>query len=545
MRNDETLTVDGPIHIPSTRPHRVGLSKKVVAAAALLLLVNGPVLAAQTAGQRGCIVASHKGFTAVAKAEAKLAAACVKAAASGKLEDPTIEACVLADSKGKVAKASTKAMEKIAAACAEAPDFGATDLTGAAAVAQASGVRLAILDEMFGGELDTAIVLKAEDYRTAGCQAAVVKGVEACWKARLSAYGSCASSGLLSDITDAAGLAACRLADPSGKVADACGEGLRDDLSQPCAGVATDLAIPGCECRYLENCIETTVGNRGNAAVGAVAGLPSAPDLLPTVRVPQASSVPGPWVSAEHGPFVASRLLGRESDAPLACPLGAVNIYTILDAQADADYNDGILPYLLQQRVRVTYLGQDPVEVLPGGDPLLLQQEHAMPLYADARDFLRLSTRREVYDLVDLKAAQVGTTLNFGFEHCLHDCDALYASVFPPFVFSGHLLVHHFRTDRATLEAAVPLLAAEAESATGVRLVWAGRAVADFKLELVDGSVVQAFNALPADGTLVYELDGEVDPAADVVTMPQLAAFLAATTSDTVLAIDVAALPFP
>jgi hypothetical protein len=174
MRNDETLTVDGPIHIPSTRPHRVGLKTNVVAAAALLLLVNGPVLAAQTAGQRGCIVASHKGFTAVAKAEAKLAAACVKAAASGKLEDPTIEACVLADSKGKVAKASTKAMEKIAAACVEAPDFGAADLTGAAAVAQASGVRLAILDEMFGGELDTAIVLKAEDYRTAGCQAAVV-----------------------------------------------------------------------------------------------------------------------------------------------------------------------------------------------------------------------------------------------------------------------------------------------------------------------------------------------------------------------------------
>ena len=543
MRNDGTMRPAGPIHNHSPRPTRPGLGARMLAAAALLFLIDGPVLAEQTAGQRACVLASHKGFTAVAKAEAKLAAACVKAAASGRLEDPTIEDCVLADAKDKVAKASTKAMEKIAAACTEAPDFGAADQTGAAAVAAAAGVRLAILDEMFGGELDTAIVLKAEDERTAGCQAAVVKGVEACWKARLSAYGSCASSGLLSGITDAAGLAACREADPSGKIADACGEGLREDLSQPCAGVATDLAIPGCECRYLENCIETTVGNLDNAAVGAVAGLPPAPDVLPTVRVPQASAS-GPWVSAEHGPFVASRLLGRESDAPLACPLAAVNIYTVQDAQADADYNDGILPWLLQQRVRVTYLGQEPAEVLPGADPLLAQQEHAMPLYGHARDFLRLSTRREVYDLVELKAAQVGTTLNFGFEHCLHDCDALYASVFPPFVFSGHLLVHHFRTDRTTLEGAVPLLAAEAESATGLRLVWAGRAVADFKLELVDGSVVQAFNALPADGTLIYELEDGVDPA-DVVTMPQLAAFLAATTSDTVLAIDVAALPFP
>lgn len=99
-------------------------------------------------------------------------------------------------------------------------------------------------------------------------------------------------------------------------------------------------------------------------------------------------------------------------------------------------------------------------------------------------------------------------------------------------------MIHHFSADRATIEAAVAGLAAEAEMVPGVRLAWVGRAVADFKIELVDGSIVQSFNALRADGSLVYQLDPGVDPLADVLTLPAFGAFLDATTSDAIMLVE-------
>ena len=125
--------------------------------------------------------------------------------------------------------------------------------------------------------------------------------------------------------------------------------------------------------------------------------------------------------------------------------------------------------------------------------PELVQERQAMPLYADAKDFLHLATRREMHDLAPLKAAEVGTTMRFGQQQRLYDCDALYAELPPPnIIFGARLLLIHFNLDRQSLESSVAGLAAEVDSMPGVRLRWVGRTVADLKFELLDGSSCRA-----------------------------------------------------
>jgi len=532
-----------PLSTPAGRPFsrilaRIGRPLLAIA----ILAPASPALALQTRDQQACINTVHKAFAAVAKAESREAAACVKAASLGGLAQPTVAACIAADAKGKIAGAGAKATASIAKACSEAPDFGPSDFTGASAVATASGVRLEILEALLGDDVDAALATKAADKDAASCQAAVIKATDRCWKARVGGYAKCAAAGLETAIEDVAALAACRDSDVDGKIAKACVTDVQKALDTKCEGVDLDARLPGCTCRYPGDCVTVTLANAANEALTAAANLPAAATVLPDVRVAQAPAGE-PWVSPAYGEFVASHVIGREADAPLACPLGAVNIYTVQDPVADNDYNFGILPLLLQQGVRVLYSNTSPVDLLGSSPADLVQGHQAMPLYAAATDFLRLSTRREAHALIGLKTAQVGTTLNFGFEHCLHDCDAIYASEFsplndPPFIFGTRLMIHHFSADRATIEAAVAGLAAEAELAAGVTLAWVGRTVADFKLELPDGSIVQSFNALQADGSLIYKLDPGVDPETQVLTLPALGAFLDATTSDAIMLVE-------
>lgn len=535
---------------PRVEPAAAGRNRTFAAPGLLAPLVSGmailalaaPAQALQSKAQQGCILAVHKGFTAVAKAEAREAASCLKAAALGELAQPNIADCIAADAKGKIAGATAKATTSIPDACGEAPDFGIGDLTGAAAVAAAAGTRLDLLQALLGGDVDAALVTKAADTDGAACQAAVVKAADRCWKARVAGFAKCASAGLETTINDAAALAECRDADADGKIAKACVADVQKALDTKCEGVDLDARLPGCACRYSQSCVTITLANSTNDALSVAANLPAADPVLPDVRVVQSPLV-GPWISDAYGEYVASHVVGREPDAPLACPFGAVNIYTVQDPDDDTAYNNGILPLLLQQGVRVLYSNEGPVDLL-GSSPVDLVQGHqAMPLYGDAADFLHLATRYEVFALRDLKVGQVGNTLHFGFEHCLHDCDGIYASVFnplnnPPFIFGTRLMIHHFSADRATIEGAAAGLAAEAELVPGVHLAWVGRTMADFKLELPDGSLAQAFNKLQADGSLIYQLDPGVDPVTDVLTLPALGAFLDATTSDAIMLVE-------
>ncbi|TFH24569.1 MAG: hypothetical protein E4H03_03275 [Myxococcales bacterium] len=443
--------------------------------------------------------------------------------------------CTIVDTKEKVAKAANKAAASVAGKCAQLPDFGPNDPAGATAIERGKDARQALIRDVLASDLDAAVISSATDAAGAKCQSAVVKALDKCWNAYLKSYTTCAAKGLKDSIADVEGLDACRGDDPKGKVAKVCDEKLQAALEKSCAAADLDVIMPGCVCQDGRGCLELGAVAAANTALDTVANLPTAAPVVPVLRVPQAD-VGEPWVRpATADPYVASLVVGREHDAPLLCSLGAMNIHTVQDPAADAAYNAGILPLILDQGVRIFFLGDGPIDVLGTSPPMLVQQQHALPLYAGAGDFLKLATRAETHPLAPLKYGQVGDTLRFGLQECLHDCAALEMSTFPPFVFSGRLLLLHFDGERSAIEASVPLLAAEASGTSGVTLAWAGRTVADFRLELADGTVVDTFNPLPADGTLVYILDAGVDPAADVLTLPELSAFLTLTSSDAIV----------
>lgn len=510
----------------------------VPAALASLLLFAAAAPAAlpvQTPEQQACIRATNRAFVRVAAAEAKLASACIKAVAGGKAVHASVEACIAADTKGKVASAAAKAGDAVTKACSSAPDFGAADQTGAAAVAAASGAREEILEELFGAPIDGALALKATDKDAAACQAAIVKVVDRCWKARAAQYEGCAAEGLAVDVVDESGLAACRDGDAEGDVAAACVADVQEALDGKCDGADVDALLPGCECRYSQDCIALTIANAANARLSDAASLPAAATVMPETRRPMSHLV-GPWITPAHGEISAARVRGREVDAPIACPLGALNVYTIQDPVADVAYNNGVAPLLANQGVRVLMSPKTPTDLTGVSVPEMVQGTQAMPLYAEAQDLLHLATRFEMFSLTDEKHEQVLDTLYFGLQTCLHDCDAIFAAApIPNFVFGPRLLAIHFDADRATVEAAVAALAAEADAAPGVTLRWVGRTVGDLKMEKVNGEVVQAFNASLADGSLVYELDPSTDPVMEVLTLPALSAFLAETTNEAVV----------
>lgn len=129
---------------PTSRPTPLPAARRLAAATLAALALNclaSPALALQSKAQQACILTVHKAFAAVAKAEAREAASCLKAAALGDLVQPTVVDCIDADVRSKVAAARAKAAARVQDKCEESPDFGPADSTGAAAVTAAGATR--------------------------------------------------------------------------------------------------------------------------------------------------------------------------------------------------------------------------------------------------------------------------------------------------------------------------------------------------------------------------------------------------------------------
>jgi hypothetical protein len=216
---------------------------------------------------------------------------------------------------------------------------------------------------------------------------------------------------------------------------------------------------------------------------------------------------------------------GREADAPILGRIGAVNIHTVADPEADAAYNAGVLPLVIQSGAIIVVVANDTDLVDTSNGPSTWSQPHlAMPHYPGAPGILGLVGSDAYVPLLPLKQAQVGNSLNFGFQLCLHDCAYLSMGDLVPVRLSGRILAIHYTASRVAIEAAAPILAEEAEVASGVRLGWAGRTIADM-MTVIGGQLIPANTPLGADGSLFYELEDGVDPA-DVLALPELSELL-------------------
>jgi hypothetical protein len=230
----------------------------------------------QTSAQQKCINALNGDFARVAGAQDKAIQRCLKSSAS-KGESAT--ACLALPGRGMdKARAKTRADED--RLCSEMPpDFGPLDADVVNDAAEET--ERATLPELFGADLDAALVRQADDRSAAKCQQAVVKAVYKCQGAQIEAFNGCKETALKrGGATSPEVLARCLGVDADGKVAKEC-----DPLSGPlatkvlprtCGGVDLLAAFPGCgtaDPGGLASCLDEAV------ACGVCLGLSEADGL--------------------------------------------------------------------------------------------------------------------------------------------------------------------------------------------------------------------------------------------------------------------------
>ncbi|MFP6609155.1 MAG: DUF4215 domain-containing protein, partial [Deltaproteobacteria bacterium] len=219
----------------------------------------------QLRGQQKCINAVNKAGAKVAKTQGKANASCIAGAGSGRVADAAV--CLLADAGGKLAAAMEKTVRKATSSCGDGdvPDFG---FAGAdAANAAARDEEVALIGDIYGDDLNAAIVDRDIDRIGAFCQAAVAKGYEKIVTSKLKVFGKCKKRDLKTNlITSARLLAGCFdevAVDPKGKIAKAvskldrklskkCGPYLVASFPGACGAAADTTAFAACVDRLVE-----------------------------------------------------------------------------------------------------------------------------------------------------------------------------------------------------------------------------------------------------------------------------------------------------
>ncbi len=243
--------------------------------------------AAQTSDQQACINEMNKRGSLVVKEQGKTDYSCVRDAGRGNVQSlgvppqtQTAQACLTNDVRGKVAKRLADVSERETQRCLATPEnrpsIGYTNAftVGTAATAAARGV----VADVFGADLDAAVVSEETDGDGAKCQQEVIKranGVlDALWKEALGhkkdvLRGEDRLSGtpgapVATDAELAGELVAYVGADPRGKIAKA-KTILADKATQRCATATTPIAqlFPGaCSTAADPAALATCIGQR-------------------------------------------------------------------------------------------------------------------------------------------------------------------------------------------------------------------------------------------------------------------------------------------
>ncbi len=222
------------------------LPRIMLANCALAYALATPLPAAALSTEATCLVKMNSAGAKVAKAQDGETRRCLKARATGKLDAAAASACVLADGKGRVAKARAKASGLEASKCTSVPTFG---FSGAASTSLAGETeQLGIAHEIFGPDLGATAILRSTDSSGAACQAAVLKATGKIVGQELKLFSACMKDGLQDGtISDTASLTTCLTtvaADAKGRIAKA-RAGVAKALDKKCADVDLDATLPG------------------------------------------------------------------------------------------------------------------------------------------------------------------------------------------------------------------------------------------------------------------------------------------------------------
>ncbi|HXJ34122.1 MAG TPA: hypothetical protein VMS22_08775 [Candidatus Eisenbacteria bacterium] len=213
----------------------------------------------------------------------------------------TVEACIAADPKGKIAKLTSKTVESFGKFCTPPPagklddpfpEFGVTD----ASTLNAAGLRggLDLVHDIFGANLDGGVL--STDRGAALCQQASWKAIAACQQTRLAAFDACEKQALAGTATAPAvsskaglrdvclGGGAAAQPDPKAKIAKKCSDpasGIPGALSKKCGGEDLDALLPGCAgASDVGQCLEQKAACRACLAVSQAQDLDRDCDLF-------------------------------------------------------------------------------------------------------------------------------------------------------------------------------------------------------------------------------------------------------------------------
>ncbi len=230
--------------------------------------------------QQSCIYALGADGAKVAAAQGKENAACVNLA--GKGQEPEVASCLTADAKGKVGKAFAKTENDESQKCRIKPHFG---FRGADAVnAAARTESLGLVADVFGVDLDAAIVDCAVNKAGCACQAAVARDYEKIAMTKFKEYLTCVKAVLKGGASSRTDLEGCVTpdgiaGDAKGKVAKAITK-LGSDISKKCAanvfpGLCAEVPLSS-----LPFCLDELVECRVCRAINAMHNLDVDCDLF-------------------------------------------------------------------------------------------------------------------------------------------------------------------------------------------------------------------------------------------------------------------------
>jgi hypothetical protein len=209
---------------------------------AALLMPRAAASAPPSAAERRCIIELNRSAARVADATMDEMLRCARAAVRGALPaGQSIENCVAADARGRIAQAQTTTEVAHARWCATPPAIGPRS----AAAVNSILSPLRQLESVFGPDPAASLGASAGEPARASCQLAAVRGLGRIVRARLREFNRCKQRGLQAGTIETADdLAACLNADPAGRVARALA-GVGRQAASACGDISLADALPG------------------------------------------------------------------------------------------------------------------------------------------------------------------------------------------------------------------------------------------------------------------------------------------------------------
>jgi len=229
--------------LPSAVSRRARLLSRAVAAISFLLGA-GPAAGELTSSERRCIDQVNEQAIAVSRTQHGESRTCVKNAGTGRVVDP--ESCLVADAKGKVARAAQRVANAFSASCASGAPLVTDPETTSAAHREAA---IDLVHDLFGPDLTASGATIAPGAAAARCQDAAFNRARGLWNLKMRTFAQCVAAGTKAGaIVDAAGVETrCltpTLPDPKGQIARAV-RGLTGEVTTKCAGLDPAVLFPG------------------------------------------------------------------------------------------------------------------------------------------------------------------------------------------------------------------------------------------------------------------------------------------------------------